>query len=88
MIGTVLGFLGLSPLRAIAYGAIVAAVLVAGLTIRQHYINLGWNKAITAVKKQDERAKDAAEQVERKANECSENSYWDVISASCKADAP
>lgn len=70
------------------YAGVAVAVIAAGVTIRQHYINLGWSKAITAVKKQDERAKAAAEQVDRKANECSENSYWDVISASCKADAP
>lgn len=78
--------LGISPLRLIAYGAIVLTVVVGAATIRQHYINHGWNKAIAAVKKQDDRAKAAAEKVERKANACSESSYWDVITQGCKED--
>jgi hypothetical protein len=80
---TIASWLGISPFRLIAYAAIVAAVIVGAITIRQHYINLGYHNAIVAVKKQDDKAKVAAEKVERKANECTDNSYWDVISQNC-----
>jgi hypothetical protein len=85
---TIAGWFGISPFRLIAYAAIVAAVIVGAITIRQHYINLGYHNAIVAVKKQDDKAKAAAEKVERKANECTDNSYWDVIAQSCKGDEP
>jgi hypothetical protein len=88
LILTVAGWFGISPFRLIAYAAIVAAVIVGAITIRQHYINLGYHNAIVAVKKQDDKAKAAAEKVERKANECAADNYWDVISQSCKGDEP
>lgn len=78
--------LGISPLRLIAYGAIALTVVVGAASIRRHYINLGWEKAITAVKKQDARSKAAADEVERRANDCSANSFWDVVTRSCKVD--
>ncbi len=85
-VGIIAAFFGISPLRLIAYAAILAAIVIGAVTIRQHYINLGWNKAISAVKKQDDRARAAAETVERRANQCSENSYWDVLTQGCRED--
>lgn len=78
--------LGISPMRLITYGVIAFIALGGALTIRQHYINLGWKKAISAVKKQDDKSKAAAEAVDRKADECAANSFWDVISQGCKED--
>lgn len=79
-------FLGINPLRLIAYAAVVVAVIVGGLTIRQHYVNLGYAKAIAAVKKQDDRAVAAADRVQQKADECAANSWWDVVSQGCKLE--
>lgn len=78
--------LGISVFRLAIYAACVAAVIAAGITIRQHYVNLGYAKAIAAVKKQDNRAVEAAEQVQKKADECTGASWWDVISQSCKLE--
>jgi hypothetical protein len=88
LILTIASWLGISQFRLIAYAAIGAAIIIGAVTIRQHYINLGWNNAIVAVKKQDDKAKVAAEKVERKANECAADNYWDVISQRCKGDEP
>ena len=79
------GCFGISPLRVIVYGALIMSVVIGAATIRHHYIQLGWNKAITAVKKQDDRAKAAADAVDKQASECAANSYWDVIAQSCRA---
>lgn len=84
---TVARWFGISPFRLVAYAIIAIAVVAGAATIRQHYINLGWDKAITAVKKQDAKAKAAADEVERKAGACAIDSYWDVIAATCKGDA-
>lgn len=84
---TIACWFGISPFRLIAYAVIFFAVTGGALTIRQHYINAGWNKAIVAVKKQDDRAKVAAEKVETKAAVCTDaNGYWDIISQGCKLD--
>lgn len=80
------GFFGISVLRLALYAACVAAIIAAGLTIRQHYVNLGYKKAIEAVKKQDDRAAAAADRVQQKADECTGASWWDVISQSCKLE--
>lgn len=80
---TVAGWFGISAIRLIIYGAIAAAIVVGALTIRQHYVNLGYAKAITAVKKQDDRAVAAADRVQQKANDCAANSWWDVVSQGC-----
>lgn len=85
---TVAGWFGISPFRLIAYAAIAIAIITGAVTIRQHYINLGYHNALDAVKKQDDKAKTAADKVERKANECSDSSYWDIITQGCKGDEP
>lgn len=73
--------------RVIAYGLVVAIVGGAAITIRQHYINKGYKSAIAAVKKQDDRAVEAATKVEKKATVCTEqNGYWDVITQDCKLE--
>lgn len=86
LIITIAGWFGINPLRLVAYAAVVAAVVVGGLMIRQHYVNLGWNKAIVAVKKQDDRAVAAADKAQQKADQCQADSWWDVISQSCKTE--
>ena len=47
--------------------------------VRQQYVNLGYAKAIAAVKKQDDRAVAAADKVQQRADDCAA-SWWDVIS--------
>lgn len=87
LIITIAGWFGINPLRLIAYAAVAFAIVVGALTIRQHYVNLGWSKAITAVKKQDDRAVAAAEKVEQKAAVCTDaNGYWDVVTQGCKLE--
>lgn len=81
----VAGWFGISPFRLIAYAAIAISISAGAVAVRQHYINKGYASAIAAVKKQDDRAKSAAEKVEMKAAVCTEkNGYWDVISQGCK----
>lgn len=78
---------GISVLRLAIYAACFAAVIGAGITIRQHYVNLGYAKAIAAVKKQDDRAVEAADKVEQKAAACTDtNGFWDVITQGCKLE--
>lgn len=77
---------GISVFRLAIYVGCIVAVVAAGVTIRQHYVNLGYSKAIAAVKKQDDRAVAAAEKVQQRADECSGASWWDVISQSCKLE--
>jgi len=78
---------GISVFRLIVYALAVVAVIVGALTIRQHYINKGYQAALVAVKKQDNIAIDAARKVEKKAAVCTETSgYWDVITQSCKLE--
>jgi hypothetical protein len=80
---------GISVFRLLVYAGIVVAILVGALTIRQHYINKGYASAISAVKKQDDKAVAAAVKVEKKAAACQDgiNGYWDVISQSCKLES-
>ena len=69
----------------IVYGVI--AVIISGtlLGIRHHYVKLGYDKAIAAVKKQDDRAVAAADKVQKTTDQCTEtNGYWDVITQNCK----
>jgi hypothetical protein len=78
---------GISVFRLAAYAAVAAAITVGAITIRQHYVNKGYKSAIEAVKKQDQRAVDAATKVEQKATVCTEqNGYWDVITQGCKLE--
>lgn len=54
------------------------------LTIRHHYVSLGYHKALADVKKQDDRAVEAATKVEKKTAVCTDqNGYWDVLSQRC-----
>ena len=78
---------GLSALaaKAIIYGIITMLVGGTLLGIRQHYVNKGWRNAIAAVKKQDDRASDAARNVEQTTAKCDEtNGFWDVITQDCR----
>ncbi|BEV44430.1 hypothetical protein [Afipia carboxidovorans] len=76
---------GVSVARLLLYAGLVLAIIVGALTIREHYINKGYQAALVAVKKQDNIAIDAARKVERKASACTEaNGYWDVVSQGCR----
>ena len=79
---------GISVLRLAIYSAVTVAVATAGLTIRQHYVNKGWNAHKAAIEKQDDRARDAAQKVEQKTAKCQQgiNGYWDVITQDCKLE--
>lgn len=80
-------FFGISVFRLVMYATLAAVVTVALVSVRQHYINVGWEKHRVAVEKQDGRAKEASRQVEQKTNECSEtNGFWDVITQGCKLE--
>jgi hypothetical protein len=85
---TIANFFGISPLRLIVYAGLTVAIVGGAITIRQHYINLGYRNAIAAVKKQDASAKAVADKVQQKADACAANSYWDVLTQSCKGDTP
>lgn len=86
MFATVASFFGISILRLGIYAGCIALALGGAVTIRQHYINKGYASAITAVKKQDDRAVAAADKVQKRADECSADSWWDVVSQSCKLE--
>ena len=77
---------GISVFRLIMYAAIFTAVVAGALTIRQHYINIGWHKHAVAVEKQNDTAKAASKEIQRRTDECESQSYWDVISKSCKTE--
>lgn len=79
---------GLSKLavEAIVLGSLAALIFGGWIAVRQHERNIGWKSAIVAVKKQDDRAVAAANKVQQRADECSDNSWWDVISQSCKLE--
>ena len=70
LILTIAGCFGISPLRLIIYAVAVVAVVTGALVVRQHYVNLGYAKAIAAVKKQDDRAVAAADKVQQRADDC------------------
>lgn len=86
-IAMIAGLLGINSGRLIAYVAVTIAMIIAALTIRQHYINAGWDKAMARVQKQDDAAAAAARNVEKRAAVCSEtNGYWDVVTQGCKLE--
>lgn len=79
------GRVGTLAASAIVYGVI--ALLIGGtlLGIRQHYVNEGWRNHAAAVEKQDNRAIATNEEVEKQADQCTnENGFWDVITQGCK----
>lgn len=82
----VANFFGISVFRLAIYAACIVAVIIAGFTIRQHFVNEGYKHAIAAVKKQDDRAVAAADKVQQRADECSGNSWFDVVSQACKLE--
>ena len=76
---------GISVFRLVVYAAIAASAVTGALVIRQHYVNLGYKHAIAAVKKQDDRAVAAANEVEQQTARCDETSgYWDVVTQKCR----
>ena len=77
-------FFGISVLRLVMYATLTTVVTVALVSVRQHYINLGWEKHRVAVEKQDARAVAASKKVDEQADACAANSYWDVITQNCK----
>jgi hypothetical protein len=84
IIARIAAALGISPLRLMIYAGLALAVITAGVTIRNHYVNVGWDTALEAVKKQDTNAKAAASQVQRTVDDCyNENGTWSVITGSC-----
>jgi hypothetical protein len=87
IIGAITGFLGISSLRLYIYLAVTVAIIIAGFTVRQHYINKGWYAHAAKIEKQDNIAVDAARKVEQKTSACSDaNGYWDVITQNCKLE--
>ncbi|MCK1585498.1 hypothetical protein IVB03_39580 [Bradyrhizobium sp. 168] len=87
LILTIAGWFGINPFRLIAYAVIFLAIVSGALYVRHHYVALGYHKAIADVKKQDDRAVAAADQVEQKAQVCTDQTgFWDVISQSCKLE--
>jgi hypothetical protein len=86
LILTVAGWFGISPLRLIMYAALAIGVVVGAAAIRQHYINVGWAKHQARVEKQDNRAIKASREVQRKADECAGDSWWDVVTQRCKLE--
>jgi hypothetical protein len=87
MFAAVAEFFGISVLRLAIYAGCIVLVLGGAATIRQHYINKGYASALAAVKKQDDRAVAAANEVEQKTTVCSNtNGYWDVITQNCKLE--
>lgn len=76
---------GISVFRLVAYAAIFVAVVTGALVIRQHYVDVGWNKHKIAIEKQDQRAVDANKKVQEQTDKCSEtNGFWDVVTQGCK----
>jgi hypothetical protein len=86
MFATIAEFFGISVLRLAIYAGCIALALGGAVAIRQHYINKGYASAIAAVKKQDDRAVAAADKVKKRADECAADSWWDVVSQSCKLE--
>lgn len=80
--------LGISLLRVWLYAGIIAFVSTGALIIRQHYIDIGWEKHKVAVEKQDGRTKEASRKVDEKIAKCQEgvNGYWDVVTKGCKLE--
>lgn len=79
------GMFGISVFRLVAYAAILAAVVVGALTIRQHYIDVGWYKHAAKIERQDNAAVAVSKQVEHDTQACSEaNGFWDVVTQGCK----
>jgi hypothetical protein len=80
-------FFGISPVRLMICAALFAAVVIGSLTIRQHYINVGWYKHQAKVEKQDNAAIWASKKVEQKTQTCTEKTgFWDVVSQGCKLE--
>jgi hypothetical protein len=88
MIATIAAALGISPFRLLAYAGIAIAVIAGAVSLRQHYVNAGWDSALEAVKAQDATAKEAASKVQRTVDECyGAGGTWSVITGSCTLEA-
>jgi NhaP-type Na+/H+ or K+/H+ antiporter len=77
---------GISVFRLAIYASCIVAVIAAGVTIRQHYIDVGWYKHKAAVEKQDSRSIEASKQIEERAQKCAADSFWDVVTNGCKLE--
>jgi hypothetical protein len=74
----------LSPIKLIIIGAAIIAALGAFAAYRQSLINAGWDKALHKVEQQNERAREAARDVQRTVDECYESGrLWDTIAGTC-----
>lgn len=70
----------------IMYGAIVIAVVGGFIYVRQHYINVGYQRALAAVAAEDARAVEAKDEVKRhKVGPCFERGgTWNVETGECE----
>jgi hypothetical protein len=88
MIATIAAALGISPFRMFAYAGIALAIFVGAVSLRQHYVNAGWDSALEAVKKQDATAKEAASKAQRTVDGCyAAGGTWSVITGNCTLEA-
>jgi len=84
ILNTVAGFFGISPLRVVIYAICIASSVGGAIVIREHYVNLGYNRAIADVKAKDKKAEDAANAVQQDAEKCTDtNGFWDVVTQNC-----
>jgi hypothetical protein len=90
ILNPVANFLGISPLRLVIYALCAISTLSGLLIVRHHYVELGYNKALSHVAQQDKHAKAAADRVKQAAVKCNEtNGFWDVVSQNCRlGDTP
>lgn len=83
-----IALLALIPGRAWLYAGIVVAVVAAGIIVRQHYINAGWDSALESVKKQDGTAREAASKAQMDVDRCYDaGGVWSTITGSCTVGA-
>lgn len=81
---TIAAFFGISTLRLIVYSALGVSIVVGALTIRQHYINIGYQKAIHAIAVKDASAIKDADDAERAVKDCyARGGTWDQGAMSC-----
>lgn len=77
-------FLALIPLRYWLYLVAALAIISGAVALRAHYVSVGWDGALEAVKKQDGRAIDAADAAQKTADDCyAVNGTWSVVTGAC-----
>lgn len=81
---TIAAFFGISPLRIIVYFTLIVGIIVGALTIRQHYINIGWHKAMHAIAVKDTAAIKDADDAEKAVKACyARGGSWNQGAMSC-----